>query len=311
MVISFNNHLDFYEICKRNKLENKMLVNIQIGSDEKIYFLFNEKIPKRIDGMFVPTESNSAFYVLVLDVDWNDERIINENCYSLGTMKMNYRFIQPVGDKLLLVASRCCYNDGDPEKNAAVVDCQGNIINEFCLGDGINKCLVREDGPIVTAYFDEGIFGNYGWDEPLGACGLKIWSPDGNTGVWESDRDICDCYAVNVGADGSVWYYYYDDFKLVRTDFKTEDEYDPEIEGADDFILTDDGLGLIMDSGYDDHGSFRALYIKDGSITGAEELSFEYNGSIQDLTISATYGSKAVFSGPGSHLYIRKFASLC
>ena len=89
MVISFNNHLDFHEICKRNKLENKMLVNIQIGSDEKIYFLFNEKIPERIDGMFVPTESNSAFFVLVLDVDWNAERIINESCYPMGMMKMN------------------------------------------------------------------------------------------------------------------------------------------------------------------------------------------------------------------------------
>ena len=310
MQISFNNHIDYRELCKRHDLENKELVTIQIGSDEKIYFLFNEKIPERIDGMFVPTESNSAFFVLVLDVDWNTERIINENCYSMGMMKMNYHFIQPINDKLLLVSSRCSYNHGDPEENAAIADYQGNIINEFCLGDGINNCLVREDDSIVTAYFDEGIFGNYGWDEPLGACGLKIWSSDGKSGIWESDRDIYDCYAMNIGEDGSVWYYYYNDFKLVRTDMKTENEYDPEIEGASDFILADDGLGFIMDSGYDDRGSFQAFRINDGTITGKEEISFEYNGASVDISIFSTYGSKAVFSGADLHLYIKKFASI-
>lgn len=36
-----------------------------------------------------------------------------------------------------------------------------------------------EDGRIVTSYFDEGIFGNFGWDQPLGASGLVVWDEQG------------------------------------------------------------------------------------------------------------------------------------
>ncbi|ETP71803.1 hypothetical protein UYO_2271 [Lachnospiraceae bacterium JC7] len=310
MIISFNNYVDFHEICRRHNLETNMLVTIQIGYDEKIYFLFNSNIPERIDGMFVPTESNSAYIVLILDVDWNTEKIINERCFPLGTMKMNYHFIQSIEDKLLLVASRCSFNNGDPDKNAVITDLQGNIVSEFCLGDGINKCLVHKDNSIVTAYFDEGIFGNYGWNEPLGACGLKIWSADGKNGIWESDRDIYDCYAMNIGRNGNIWYYYYNKFKLICTDRQKEIEYDPKISGADEFILTDDGLGFIMDSGYDNHSEFLAFQIKNDAITKTERISFEFKGVLKDLVIFSTYGSKAIFLGSDSRLYIKKFDSL-
>ncbi len=256
MLFIFNDFLDHAELRKRHNLVHDELVTIQIGPDGKIYFLFNDNVPDRIDGMFVPTKSNSGYSVLVLDVDWKREKVTCENLYRLGTMQMNYHYVQPTEDKLLLVASRCFFNKGNPENNAAIVDFKGNIHAEFCLGDGINDCLVRKDNTIVTSYFDEGIFGNYGWDEPLGACGIKVWSKDGKDVIWEADRDIYDCYALNIGDQDDIWYYYYDDFKLVRTNLKDEVEYDPNIHGADAVIIYDDGCGIIMNSGYDRYNEF-------------------------------------------------------
>ena len=52
------------------------------------------------------------------------------------------------------------------------------MLSRFCLGDGIQDCVVKKDGTIITSYFDEGVFGNYGWDEPLGDCGLIAWTSD-------------------------------------------------------------------------------------------------------------------------------------
>lgn len=48
----------------------------------------------------------------------------------------------------------------------------------------------------------QGIFGNYGWDEPIGNCGLIVWDENGNI-VWKSKYLIYDCYAMNVDDRGN------------------------------------------------------------------------------------------------------------
>ena len=307
MRITFHDFIDYAELRKRHSLVNDELVAMKIGSDGKIYCLFNDNVPERIDGMFILTKSDSGYSVLVLDVDWDLEKVTSEYFYRLGTKKMNYHYIQPIEDKLLLVGARCFFNDGDPEKNAAIVDFEGNVHAEFCLGDGINECLVRKDSTIVTSYFDEGIFGNYGWDEPLGACGIKVWSKDGNDVIWESDRDIYDCYAINIGDRDDVWYYYYDDFKLVRSNMKEEMEYDPKIDGADAFVVFDDGQGIIMNCGYDRYDEFCVFQIRDSSMTEAEKVCFQYAAESLNVRLLATHGEKAVFTGDGAKMYIKRF----
>jgi hypothetical protein len=56
----------------------------------------------------------------------------------------------------------------------------GTLIKEILLGDGIKDMKVTDKEVIWTSYFDEGVFENYGWDEPIGSCGLPAWNQDGD-----------------------------------------------------------------------------------------------------------------------------------
>ena len=94
------------------------------------------------------------------------------------------------------------------------------------LGDGIGHVLATSSGQVWIGYFDEGIYGNYGWgradtDEPVGAYGIVRFSPElapvwhypryTEVGPWDA---ISDCYALNV--DGTcAWACYYADFPVV------------------------------------------------------------------------------------------------
>jgi hypothetical protein len=131
------------------------------------------------------------------------------------------------GHKILVVASRCSRKrDGTPELNARVYDGIGSVIAEFCLGDGIEHLQTDAAGNIWAAYFDEGVFGNFGWGasngaEPIGSAGLVRFDRSGKK-EWEYRPpdgldSICDCYALNVSSSG-VWACYYTEFPIIRID---------------------------------------------------------------------------------------------
>jgi hypothetical protein len=76
-----------------------------------------------------------------------------------------------------------------------------------------------------VGYFDEGVYGNFGWGDretsaPMGASGLVRFSPDlqpdwhypSHVDTWGA---ISDCYALNVD-DETVWTCYYTGFPIVR-----------------------------------------------------------------------------------------------
>ncbi len=79
-------------------------------------------------------------------------------------------------------------------------------------------------GNIWVGYFDEGVYGNYGWGgagdaAPVGASGLVCFDARG-----QKESEYCpvpgldvisDVYALNVFGD-EAWAYYYTDFPLVR-----------------------------------------------------------------------------------------------
>lgn len=250
-------------------------LSMSIGYDGKAYFLFSSKIPDRIDGMFVNTVANAEYTALVVTPSWDSGELKKVERINFGRHVMNFRFLRPVPDgSFLLLGSRCMYSKKNgPEKNAVFIDREGNVLHAFTFGDGIADCIVRDDGLIITSYFDEGVLGNYGWDDPIGSCGLCGWTTDGRN-IWRCERDILDCYAMNIDADGNLWYYYYTDFQLVRTDFRTETEYNPMVEGASCFAVAGQGRFLIMDGGYDDPDSFYVSKINGGQIEDTEPLEF-------------------------------------
>jgi hypothetical protein len=123
--------------------------------------------------------------------------------------------------EILVVASRCFRNpDGSHEMNAKVYGTDGKQNREFLLGDGIRHIQTDADGRIWVGYFDEGIFGNFGWQDPggpFGAAGLSCFAKSGQK-LWDYEPPqgfdhIADCYALNVSSSG-VWSHYYTDFPI-------------------------------------------------------------------------------------------------
>ncbi len=69
-----------------------------------------------------------------------------------------------------------------PDRNAVLYGADGQVVSEHVLGDGIEHVLATSTGQVWVGYFDEGIYGNYGWggadsEEPAGAYGIVRFSP--------------------------------------------------------------------------------------------------------------------------------------
>lgn len=128
-------------------------------------------------------------------------------------------------NEILVVAPRCYRSsDGSYDLNATIYDRNGEQQREFLLGDGIKHVQTDGRGNIWVGYFDEGVYGNLGWqsaDAPIGIAGLSCFSQRGQK-MWdfqppEGFDHISDCYALNVANDG-VWACYYTDFPIVFID---------------------------------------------------------------------------------------------
>jgi hypothetical protein len=127
--------------------------------------------------------------------------------------------------EVLIVASRCYRSsDGNYELNAKVFGQDGQETSAFLLGDGINHVQTDARGNIWVGYFDEGVYGNFGWQHdgrPLGAAGFSCFSRNGQR-MWDFEPPegfdhISDCYAVNVSSTGA-WIYYYTEFAIAFID---------------------------------------------------------------------------------------------
>jgi hypothetical protein len=138
-----------------------------------------------------------------------------------------FSFVQPAPDGVLLVAARCHWKPEGVTPNAVVFDRDGRELRRFVLGDGIEDVRTAPDGSIWASYFDEGVFGNYGWGSPgpapVGASGLVHF---GATGERISEYDsaaagtdsICDAYALCTAEDGA-WVYFYTEFPISSLPF--------------------------------------------------------------------------------------------
>lgn len=119
----------------------------------------------------------------------------------------------------LVVGSR---TRGEP--NARVFAPDGALLAQFMLGDGIGHVAIDSADRIWVGWFDEGVFGNTGWQVPGRewppssngvACfafdGRLIEAPSMPNGV----EHIADCYALAAVGAG-VWVCPYTDFSLIR-----------------------------------------------------------------------------------------------
>lgn len=308
--VSFANFVDMNELLNLHNATELSVADINIGYDKKVYILLSSNIPNRIDGMFVNTVAHAYYFVLELSVDWESGILTSSNYYELGRHEPNFHYIQPFKDKLLLLGARSFYrSDSGGEKNAFIVDRIGEVYSKFCLGDGIAECIVLSDGKIVTSYFDEGVFGNYGWDDPIGKSGLVVWNENGEI-IWQADHNICDCYAINTDEAENLWFYFYTDFNLVKTDFKTDKIYTPDISGADTFLLTNDSQHIIFDKGYQNHGKFVYAPITYKEIGAFKPLEFVYQNREIDCSLCKFRSSMAVIIDRQNRIFAKNIISI-
>ena len=163
--------------------------------------------------------------------------------------------------EILVVASRCYRNpNGSHEMNAKVYDQDGKQNREFLLGDGINHIQTDAEGRIWVAYFDEGVFGNFGWQYaagPFGAAGLSCFTKSGQK-MWdyvppEGFDHIADCYALNVSSSG-VWSHYYTGFPIALIDSNWRVRcWNTDFSGGRTFAVGDDKV--LLYGGYGDRGT--------------------------------------------------------
>jgi hypothetical protein len=108
------------------------------------------------------------------------------------------------------------------DDNACVLGASDEIVTTGSLGDGIEHLAADRRGGIWCGYFDEGIFGNYGWGgpgpEPIGSAGIVRFD-DRLEAAWRFDppagfETVADCDALNVHDE--TWACYYTDFTIAR-----------------------------------------------------------------------------------------------
>lgn len=267
---------DLYELKKAHHLEKASLVKCSIGYDGGIYLLFSAKIPERIQGMFVDTQANTEYKALCLWMDWEDGSLLGVEALDFGFQGMNFHFIQPIGNLILLLGARTRqYKDGTRDQNAVFLTRRGQTIDSKCMEDGIDSCIVLEDGRIITSYFDEGIFGDVGLDSP-GLSGLAVWNQEGQV-IWKNTKyPIWDCYAINIDEQNHLWFYYYNDFNLVKTDFHKDCVWKPEIAGSSAFLIKKSHTGIIMDGGYHEPGKLKLVPLQGQQLGTISDVEFAY-----------------------------------
>lgn len=294
MRIVLTDSVDLQQLFREYEVNDYKFVSADIGYDGNVYCLFSACVPSRINGMFVNTSANTEYAALVITPSWYMGNVLHCEKLNFGKHAMNYHFLKPVPDgSFLLLGSRCMYSEKKgPEHNAVFVDREGTVLRSLTFGDGIADCIVRNDGMIITSFFDEGVFGNYGWKNPIGSCGICARNINGEI-IWKPNRDIYDCYAIVIDTKNNIWYYYYDEFDLIKTDFKTETVYHPDREGSSILMLADNNRALIMDGGYDDPSLCLCRFQKDG-LSAWETIEFLYRDEIVEARIMDAYGSCAL-----------------
>ncbi len=177
-------------------------------------------------------------------------------------------FVQPADDGFLLVGARCRWRPDGPEKNALLCSWEGAVRSRHTLGDGIEDARVEGDR-VWVSYFDEGVFGNYGWGlpnslEPIGSSGLVAFDMAGRK-TFEYDpmkagtKPIADAYALNVLSEEEVWVYHYTDFPIVRIAGGQYAVWKCGYGGAHGLAIADDMILLVGAYGDLAHGRIMSL----------------------------------------------------
>ena len=271
MDIFINGHIDINDYMNMNKQFG--FVNVSIGNDDCIHFLF--------------AEDNKRYKAVSIMINWDNGDVITHTEIDFGILNSNLHFIQKLNDGYLLVGSRTVKGF----KNALTADEKGNVYARYNFGDAIEQCIVDDKNRIITSYFDEGAFGN----DPISGNGLVLWDSDGKV-LWKNNKyEICDYYAINIDESDNLWFYYYTEFNLVKTNYFEDTVYNPQVNGSSGFLFNKYNDNILFSKGYGEQDKFVIKSRNVDTYSRGEEVEFKYNTSKIGIFDFAFRKSKAVF----------------
>ena len=301
--------LDLNELRRDKHLEDAVLSDFSVGWDRNIHLLFKQMSESQDK---VTAKTPADYTVVELTIDWAGGEILDTAVFPLGRLKFQLHYLRAIGEDFLLFRARCAYLEKGPEKNAWIVSRNGAVLSRFCLGDGINNCVVKSDGTIITGYFDEGVFGNYGWADPcsahgyvppIGECGLIAWTSEGAT-LWKNEKyPIYDCYAISLDEEDNLWFYYYNEFRLVRTNFKEDSVFELPIEGSGAFSVASSGDTFLFQGGYQKHDKYYFLTAQGTHLGQKQKAVLTCNGKKVAVERCSLLRNRMLFLGKNGVLY--------
>ncbi len=168
------------------------LVSRAVANDGSLLFLYVEPdatnaVFERFKsgiGIFPKPRMEKAKRFRLVRVSQGEVRVI-----ELPELNITFPVVDVFPDgSILLVATRAQWRaEGDYDLNAVVCDSGTNQAVHFLLGDGINSLGIDEQSRIWVAYSDEGVFGNFGWNNPgpetVGRSGLACFNRSASLSV--------------------------------------------------------------------------------------------------------------------------------
>ena len=210
--------------------------------------------------------------------------------------------VQPLPEGRYLVAGSRThrFTDGSFEKNGYLYGSDGHVEASFLMGDGIADVQCDDAGDIWTSYFDEGIFGNYGWNEPVGAPGLLRFNSAGHI-TWHFEPpkgfdSMADCYALNVTSPSEVYVYYYGDFAVMRISRQNPIEaWRTPIRGSGAIAVFAEHVALL--GGYHERDRLFVGRLASGGLINIARHRFAFDGVDRPAGPGKLQGRASCFTG--------------
>lgn len=172
--------LNIHEYHEKYNIPETKFVDMRVAYDGKIYVILIKEeeftIKDRVNGW--RKGYHRTFYFFRITFDWKNGEVIETEQFEFDNNNRWINYWCPIKENFLLVNARTDSRKKTP--NAHIVDKDGNLIREFCIGDGVENCCTTPSGKIIVGYMDDGILfsrtfgakhGYTMWDEN----GKKIW----------------------------------------------------------------------------------------------------------------------------------------
>lgn len=280
-------------------IEGFIPLSISIGPKQDLLILLVEEQPPLVDHRFPATVTEEYYSYKVLRLKDGEETVLH-----LPNEQWNYHIVESIDDDhILLACARSIYHDETHvDQNGRVYDWDGNLIRSFCLGDGIDHMYTTRNNQIWTGYFDEGVYGNYGWKKPIGNSGLVGWDHEGNIIDDGNDRKLMgECLALNVAANDEIWYFIGIDAQIGLMNESGEFQFTTDALGFQTFAINGDTM--VVHREYFDHHHFFELVRKANSYEIVQELEFRKpNGNPLQPQLTSNRADRLLFLD-GSELY--------